>query len=337
MAVAAASAAAVAVAVAGSREVSTTPSSSLPRQIGSGVGNVARGFAMGAVDVVPGVSGGTIALVLGIYRRLIDSMQRGAVAIGRFIRLDFSGGMAQLRHVEWAFLIPLVIGILGAIFILAGPIEHALERFPIPMAGLFLGLVGGSVVVAIGLIPQVTGRAIAIMAGVGIAVFILMGFGAGSEAEGLTNPPLWAYPAAAMIAVCAMILPGVSGSFLLVMLGMYAPVLAAAADRDWPILLLFGAGAVVGLALFSRFLHWALQHHYTAVLSAMIGLMLGSVRVLWPWPGGLNSTALEFPSEQIPATLGLTALGFGLVVGFDLVARSLENRTRTEEVADLKA
>lgn len=316
---------------------SAETNSSMSRKVAAGVGNVARGFAMGAVDVVPGVSGGTVALVLGIYRRLIDSMQHGAVALSRFLRLDGAGGVAQLRRVEWAFLLPLVVGILGSILILAGPIEHALERFPVPMAGLFLGLVAGSVVVAIGLIPKVTGQAVAVMAFVGIGVFVLMGFSAGTESEGLVNPPLWAYPTAAMIAVCAMILPGVSGSFLLVMLGMYAPVLAAAADRDWPILLLFAAGAVVGLAIFSRFLHWALQNYYTIVLSAMIGLMLGSVRVLWPWPGGLNSTDLSLPNEQIPATIGLVVVGFSLVVGFDMVARSLENRSRTEEVADLKA
>jgi putative membrane protein len=337
--VAAEAAASVAeVAVAGSPDpITQTASTSLTTRVGAGAGNVARGFAMGAVDVVPGVSGGTIALVLGIYRRLIDSMQRGAVAISRFLRLDFAGGMGYLRQVEWAFLLPLVFGILASILIMAGPIEHALERFPVPMAGLFLGLVAGSVVVAVGLLPKVTGKAIAVMVGVGLGVFLLMGLSAGTESEGLSNPPLWAYPAAAMIAVCAMILPGVSGSFLLVMLGMYAPVLAAAADRDWPILFLFVLGAAVGLAVFARFLHWALQHHYTVVLSAMIGLMLGSVRVLWPWPAGLESTALGLPDGQILATVGLAVLGFSVVVGFDLVAHSLENRTRQEEVADLKA
>jgi len=299
--------------------------------------NVGRGFAMGAVDVVPGVSGGTIALVLGIYTTLIESLQEGAKALGRFARLDFSGGIAHLRRVEWLFLVPLAVGIIAAVLIMAGPIEHALENHPVPLAGFFFGLVTGSIVVALGLLPQVTRQALAIMLTVGVVAFVLLGFSAGTKTEGFTDPPLWAFPAAAMIAVCAMILPGVSGSFLLVMLGMYAPVLAAAADRNWPLLLLFVAGAVVGLALFSRFLHWALQNYYTPVLAAMIGLMLGSARILWPWPGGLGSTDLQLPNEQIPVTVGLALLGFALVVGFDKVAHVLENRNRSNDAADLRA
>lgn len=292
---------------------------------------------MGAVDIVPGVSGGTVALVLGIYRRLIDSMQQGAVALSRLVRLDVAGARTHLRAVEWGFIIPLVVGIISAILILAGPIESALERAPVPMAGLFLGLVTGSVVIAIGLLPSVTKREVAIIAGVGLLTFVGLGLGVGGKSEGITDPPLWAYPAAAAIAVCAMILPGVSGSFLLVMLGMYAPVLAAASDRDWPILLLFTMGAVVGLALFSRLLHWALQHYYAAVLAAMIGLMVGSARILWPWPGGLNSTELGAPSGEVGVTLLLALLGFALVMGFDLIAHRLEHRGASNEAADLRA
>ena len=305
--------------------------------VASGAANAARGFAMGAVDVVPGVSGGTVALVLGIYSRLIDSMQEGAQALGRFIRLDFASGLEHLRRVQWLFIIPLVLGIITAVLVMAGPIEHALERYPVPMAGLFCGLVAGSVVVAVGLLPKVTMQAWTVMIASGVITFVVLGFGATSESEGISNPPLWAYPAAAMIAICAMILPGISGSFLLVMLGMYAPVLAAAADREWSILLLFALGAVVGLALFSRVLHWALHNHYTPVLAAMIGLMIGSLRILWPWPNGLGSTALGLPNEQLPATIGLAVLGFAVVVGFDAIAHRLEHRDATDEAADLRA
>lgn len=292
---------------------------------------------MGAVDIVPGVSGGTVALVLGIYRRLIDSMQQGALALSRLVRLDIDGARTHLRAVEWAFIIPLVVGILSAILILAGPIESALERAPVPMAGFFSGLVAGSVIVAIGLLPTVTKREVAIIVGVGVITFVGLGLGFGGKTEGIADPPLWAYPAAAAIAVCAMILPGISGSFLLVMLGMYAPVLAAASDRDWPILLLFVMGAVVGLALFSRALHWALQHHYATVLAAMIGLMVGSARILWPWPDGLNSTDLGGPSGEVLVTLLLALLGLGLVIGFDFIAHRLEHRGAREEAADLRA
>ena len=292
---------------------------------------------MGAVDIVPGVSGGTVALVLGIYRRLIDSMQQGALALSRLVRLDIAGARVHLRAVEWGFIIPLVVGIISAILILAGPIESALERAPVPMAGLFFGLVAGSVVIAMGLLPQVTRREVAIVAGVGLITFLGLGLGASGKSEGIADPPLWAYPASAAIAVCAMILPGISGSFLLVMMGMYAPVLAAASSRDWAILLLFTMGAVVGLALFSRVLHWALQHHYATVLAAMIGLMVGSARILWPWPDGLNSTELGAPSGEVGITLLLALLGLGIVIGFDLIAHRLEHRGAREEAADLQA
>lgn len=290
---------------------------------------------MGAADLVPGVSGGTIALVFGIYRRLIEAVRTGSSALGRFIKFDFAGGFALLKTVEWIFLIPLVLGIGTAVLVLAGPIEHALETYPVQMAGLFLGLVAGSVVVAWGLIEQRTATRFAIMLGVGAVAFIVLGFG-GSKDAGLTDPPLWAYPAAGAIAICAMILPGISGSFILVMLGMYQPVLSAVADRDVLIIVIFGLGCVVGLALFSQVLHWALHNHYDTVMAALVGLMLGSVRVLWPWPNGVESTDLAAPSDFIGITVALAVVAAAFVVGFNLLATRLEHRSTADEVEDLR-
>jgi len=292
---------------------------------------------MGAADIVPGVSGGTIALVLGIYHRLVGAIRQGSVALGRFVRLDFNGGMAALREVQWLFLLPLVIGIGAAILLLASVIEHALEAYPVPMAGLFLGLVAGSAVVAWQLLRQPSARLLGVTLIAGAVVFVVLGLGNTSETDGLSSPPLWAYPAAAAIAICAMILPGISGSFFLVMMGMYAPVLNAVAERDWPVLLLFALGAVVGLALFSQLLHWALEHYYDLVMALLIGLMLGSVRVLWPWPGGLESTALGAPDSDIFITVGLAVLACAVVIGFNLVATRIENRTRDQEAAELRS
>ncbi len=290
---------------------------------------------MGAADLVPGVSGGTIALVFGIYRRLIEAVRTGSSALGRFIKFDFAGGFALLKTVEWIFLIPLVLGIGTAVLVLAGPIEHALETYPVQMAGLFLGLVAGSVVVAWGLIEQRTAKRFAIMLGVGAVAFIVLGFG-GSKDAGLTDPPLWAYPAAGAIAICAMILPGISGSFILVMLGMYQPVLSAVADRDVLIIAIFGLGCIVGLALFSQVLHWALHNHYDTVMAALVGLMLGSVRVLWPWPNGVESTDLAAPSDFIGITVALAVVAAAFVVGFNLLATRLEHRSTADEVEDLR-
>jgi putative membrane protein len=297
---------------------------------------VVRGFCMGAADLVPGVSGGTIALVFGIYRRLVAAVREGSIALGRFVKLDFAGGVRALRAVEWIFLLPLVAGILTAVLTLAGPIEHALEAYPVQMAGLFMGLVLGSVVVALELIDGITGRRLAVMAAVAVVVFIGLGLGGGKEAAGVAEPPLWAYPAAGAIAICAMILPGISGSFLLVMMGMYQPVLAAVADREWGIVVIFTLGCVVGLALFSQALHWALHHHYGIVMAALIGLMIGSLRVVWPWPGGVASTDLALPGDHLGVTLAHAAAACALVIGINEVAKRLEHRTRTDEVEDLR-
>jgi putative membrane protein len=290
---------------------------------------------MGTADLVPGVSGGTIALVFGIYRRLIDAVRTGSSALGRFVKLDFSGGFALLKTVEWIFFIPLIAGIGTAVLVLAGPIEHALETYPVQMAGLFMGLVAGSVVVAWGLIEQRTAKRFAIMLGVGAVAFIVLGLG-GSKEAGLADPPLWAYPAAGAVAICAMILPGISGSFILVMLGMYQPVLSAVADRDLVIIVIFALGCVVGLALFSQVLHWALHHHYDTVMAALVGLMLGSVRVLWPWPNGVDSVDLAAPSEFIGVTVALAVVAAVFVVGFNVIATRLEHRTTANEVEDLR-
>lgn len=291
---------------------------------------------MGATDVVPGVSGGTIALVLGIYTRLVAAIRQGSIALGLGLRGDFKGAVAALREVPWLFIIPLLVGILGAILVLAGPIEHALETYPVPMAGLFLGLVAGSAYIAWRLLEKPSARLAGIMLVSAAVVFVVLGFGGSSTSDGLTSPPLWAYPASAAIAVCAMILPGISGSFFLVMLGMYTAVLSAAADREWAILALFALGAVAGLAVFSRFLHWALQHHYDLVMAILIGLMVGSVRILWPWPNGLESTALGAPNEAVPLTVGLAVLACAVVLGFNAIATRLEHRTVSEEAADLQ-
>ena len=290
---------------------------------------------MGSADLVPGVSGGTIALVFGIYRRLIDAVRTGSSALGRFVKLDFAGGFSLLKSVEWIFFIPLVLGIGTAVLLLAGPIEHALEVYPVQMAGLFLGLVAGSVVVAWGLIEKRTAARFAVMLGVAVAAFILLGLGASKDA-GLADPPLWAYPAAGAVAICAMILPGISGSFILVMLGMYQPVLSAVADRDLFVIAIFALGCVVGLALFSQLLHWALHNHYDTVMAALVGLMLGSVRVLWPWPNGVDSTDLAAPSDFIAITVGLAVVAAAFVVGFNLIATRLEKRTTADEVDDLR-
>ncbi len=278
---------------------------------------VLRGFLMGAADVVPGVSGGTIALVLGIYERLVKSIRSGSSALGHIAKGDWSGAKRWLGAVEWGFLIPLVIGMLLAVVSLAGVIENLLHDQPEEMAGLFVGLIAGSVVIAWRLVKDWSAVNLSILVVVSMAVFVVLGLREGTSDETvgqLADPALWVFFGAGAIAICAMILPGVSGSFLLVVLGMYGPVLEAVNDRQISALIVLIVGMTIGLALFSQLLSWSLDHHHDAVMAALIGLMAGSVRVLWPWPDGLDSTALAAPESNLPVVLGLAAVALVAVV-----------------------
>ena len=301
---------------------------------------IVRGFFMGSADIVPGVSGGTVALVFGIYRRLVASIRAGSSALGALIRLDLAGFRRWLGAVEWTFLVPLLIGIGLAILVLAGLIERLLDNYPIEMAALFFGLIAGSIVIVWQLLTKRDAKRFAIMALVGLTVFFLLGLREGTSEETvgqLSNPELWAFFVAGAIAICAMILPGVSGSFLLVMLGMYGPVLGAVNDRDVGVLLVFLLGATIGLAIFSQALHWALNEHYDSVMAALIGLMLGSIRVLWPWPDGLNTTRLDAPDERAVPAAVIAAIAFVAVLAINSIAKRAEQRTTSDEVDELHA
>ncbi len=297
--------------------------------------HVPRGMLMGSADIVPGVSGGTIALILNIYPRLVRSVRAGSSAAGGLLRGDRAAWRRSLAQVEWSFLLPLGGGILLAAFSLAHTIETALERYPVEMAALFLGLVGGSCVIAWRLLTRRDVGHVLTATLVGAGTFVALGLSAGS-AE-LAEPPLLAFLAAGAVAVCAMILPGISGSFLLVMLGMYAPVLAAVADADIGRVAVFALGAAVGLGLFSQVLHWALERFYDTLVAGLIGLMIGSVRVLWPWPRGVESTDLHAPTEGAGQAALLAVAGFVLVLAVTWASEHVQRIEAADEVAELKA
>ncbi|NNE73688.1 MAG: DUF368 domain-containing protein [Acidimicrobiales bacterium] len=280
-----------------------------------------RGFVMGAADVVPGVSGGTVALVLGIYERWIGAIKDGAHALGRLVKGDVSGFIERMKAIDWAFLIPLIAGVGIAFAGLAGPIETALKDYPEEMAGLFLGLIVASIWIAWKLVGRKDPARIAITVGVGIALFYLLGFSSAPAAD----PSKLAFFGAGAVAICAMVLPGISGSFILLMLGMYAAVLGVVHDRAVDDIAVFGVGAVLGLSLFSSVLSWLLEHHRDTVMAALVGLMLGSIRVLWPWPNGVGiisddaeeavvGTGLDWPSGSEFWWPTVLAVGAALVV-----------------------
>ncbi|GIV63536.1 MAG: DUF368 domain-containing protein [Chloroflexota bacterium] len=287
-----------------------------------------RGFLMGTADAVPGVSGGTVALLVGIYEELIQSIR--AVAdlrhLQRVFRLQFK---ALLDELPWKFLLALVLGIFAGAITLAHLLENLLETQPLFVWAFFFGLVAASAVVVARRI-RVWGvvNVLLLIAGA-VITYLVVGL-----VPMDTPDTSLAFFLSGMIAICAMILPGISGAFILVLLGKYQDVLAAVTNLDIPRLIVFLLGAVVGISLFSRVLGWLFRRFHDATIALMIGLMLGSLRKLWPWKGE-SSAPGEMLAPEISDSLinvlpawsvetllvGVVALlGFGLVVGLEGLA-----------------
>lgn len=289
------------------------------------------GFLMGMADLVPGVSGGTIALVLGIYERLIASIRAGSSALGRLLKGDIVSFRRHLGDVEWVFLLPLLAGILTAVLSLSRVIGHQLEVNPTIMAAVFFGLVLGSVVIAIRMVKQPGPVHLWVGLVIGVAVFVLLGLGGETT---VANPSLLVFFGSGALAICAMILPGISGSLILVLIGMYAAVLEAVNDREFLRVGVFTIGTIVGLALFSQVLHWALRHHHDVVLAGLIGLMAGSLRVVWPWPDGVDSSALRGPEGDLTQVLIAALVGFVAVFIVTRLASAREEKVSRQPQID---
>lgn len=216
------------------------------------------------------------------------------------------------------------------VFIASGPLSTALQTYPVELAGLFVGLIAGAVVLCWRQMEfPAPGHwvAAAIWAA---ATFVLLGLSPASTSGG-EGAPLWAFFLGGAVAICAMILPGVSGSFLLVLMGLYAPVIAAVAARDVVTIGIFALGCATGISLASIGLRWLLRHHHDLVIASMVGLMIGSIRILWPWPEGLNSTAMELPAGQnwlIPTVL--VAVGFVIVIGLEAIGQRITTNARRD-------
>ena len=291
--------------------------------------HLGRGLLMGLADLVPGVSGGTIALVLGIYPRLVHSIRSGSSALGCFVRGDVRAGIGWLGRVEWLLLVPLSAGILLAVVLLAGTTEQLLHDHPTPVAALFGGLVAGSVLVAWRMLERRDLKVHVTAVASAATFFILLGVREGLTEETVTQASevtALAFFLSGAVAVCAMILPGISGSLILVLLGMYGPVLAAVDDRELGSLAFLLAGATLGLALFSQLLDRALSRYHDQVLAVLIGLMAGSLRVLWPWPSGLEGATLGAPDHDRIWAVTLALLGIGVVVGLNRLASRADSR-----------
>ena len=249
--------------------------------------NVARGLVMGAADVVPGVSGGTMALLLGIYDRLVRQIALLSGAAGRLLRGRPRQAVADVRQADWLFLVSLGCGIAIAIGGLVELVRLLIEEQPVVLSAAFFGLVAATIVTTRREVSRWDARLVVVFAGIGVAVFALLGVRSGSIAE----PSGVVVLGAGALAICAMILPGISGAFVLLLLGLYDPVTAAVSNRELGTIALFGLGAAAGLGLFSRLLERLLARSRDLVVAVLMGLMAGSLRVLWPWPADTEDVA----------------------------------------------
>ncbi|MGF1701808.1 DUF368 domain-containing protein [Photobacterium makurazakiensis] len=267
-----------------------------------------KGMAMGAADVVPGVSGGTIAFITGIYDTLLESIRRVNPSLIGIWRKD--GYKAAFNHINGTFLVLLLAGILTSIFTFARVITWMLHTHPIPLWSFFFGLI---VISVIHMFKQVEDwkmtRGIAIIAGAAFAYGITV-------LHPLTLDPTYInIMLAGSIAICAMILPGISGSFILLLLGMYGPILSAAKSFDIITLGLFATGCLVGILTFSHVLSWVLRNYRDIALTFLTGLMIGTLSKIWPWKETLT-WRINSSGEQIPLIeKNLSPINFEQVTG----------------------
>lgn len=300
----------------------------------------AQGLLMGGADIIPGVSGGTMALIVGIYERLIDSISHAFSGVALGLRLRGAEARQAFRKVEWPLVVPLVLGIATAILAASTFIPYLLETYPQQMRGLFLGLVAASIAVPWLRIGRFTFQLFLIALAGAVLAFYVVGL---PLLEANPDPGLLRVFASASVAICAMILPGISGAFLLEVLGIYkatTEALHAAITLDAAGLLyvaVFILGAAVGLGLFSKLLDWLIDHFHDRTMAALVGLMAGSLRALWPWQDWeARERALRWPVEGdpiLPVVL-LFLLGFAFVAGLTWWgARRLEVGPSTPEPA----
>lgn len=274
-----------------------------------------QGLLMGSADVVPGVSGGTMALIVGIYERFIESVREGLSAPAFLVAGRVGDFKKALAAVDWGLVLPLGVGILTALAAASGIIPELLEAYPERSRGLFFGLIVASIFIPWQALDRRSWREAATAIVAAIVAFVLVGLPALAPA---TDPGWLRIFLSASIAICAMILPGVSGSFLLLVLGMYEVTLEAVHDRDLGYVAIFALGALVGLGLFSRLLTWLLAEKADLTMAALIGLMAGSLRALWPWQS--EARDLLAPSGDVGAVGGLMVLGLAIVAGLLWVA-----------------
>ena len=274
--------------------------------------NFLRGVLIGIAEVIPGVSGGTLALITGIYSRLLNNIDLLFKSLRNITNPKIMA--RNLIALEWKFLIPVFIGMAIALITTASFMEGLLESNPIELRAVFAGLVAAGIYIPYKMSVKVNGDNWGLrdylLALIGaLAAFFLTGLPQGE----VSNPgPILIFFSAA-IAICALVLPGISGSFLLLTIGMYSATIGALNDRDLQYLLIFALGALLGLASFVSLLKFLLNQRARPTLVILAGLMLGSLRALWPWQGEDRELLSPYSSELIALLLFLAG---ALIVAF---------------------
>ena len=308
-----------------------TPTFSKDRTLKEYIGLAARGFAMGCADIVPGVSGGTMAFILGIYEELVMSIRAGARKPfwQALLRLNIP---SALDAINVRFLVAVLVGIAIAVVTLASWLEWVLKNHPVLIWSFFFGLVFASIVTVRKQVVRWNPSLFVALAAGAVGAYFVVG-----AVPVQTPESAWFLFLSGMLAICAMILPGISGSFILVLLGKYQFVLAAVNQRDLASLAVVGAGAVVGIVTFAQILAWLFKRYHDLTIAVLIGLMAGSLRKIWPWKETVASI-LDRHGEVLPTVernllpsaltaevffaLGLALAGFAIVIALDRLSQA---------------
>lgn len=280
-----------------------------------------KGFAMGAANVIPGVSGGTIALLTGIFNELIEALN--AIMSVSTWKLLIKGQFKEFwETIHGTFLLWLAIGVVISIFSLAKLMDYVLDHHPVQTWAFFFGLI---IVSSVFMLSDIKGwkstDVLWLVLGIALGAFICLL----SPTE--TTSDMWFIAVCGAIAVCTMILPGISGSFILVLFGKYEYIMEAVSELNIPVLIVFAIGCLVGIVAFSKFLHWLIGRFEKQTLLVLIGFTIGALVKVWPWADKAANEAANVLNGQSVEALHIggavlwALIGAGLVLALELLTR----------------
>jgi putative membrane protein len=285
------------------------------------------GFGMGTADLVPGVSGGTIAFIFGIYEQLLKSIK---TVTGTSLSFLLRGKLVDAwRTIPFGFLLPVAVGIVLAIFSLSNLISYLLDNYPVVLWSAFFGLVVGSIFVVKNRIKVWNYRVITSLIVGAVVTYFISGINLANE-----SPSLLAYFVTGFIAFSAMILPGISGSLMMVLMGMYSNVINALSNRDFAILGILLLGGIAGVSLLARGLIWVFKNHHDMLVAFLIGMMVGSLRKLWPFKeAGLPSEdgSIYTQSNILPDSTSLLLLSVFVIIVSAVIIILIERKLQVDK------